>query len=76
MAIVAGYTKIIAQFYKFITALDVKNRWRCLRDKFVREKKRLLLDGEASYRSRDPWPLLDDMSFLWDFINHRKYVNA
>lgn len=54
--------------------LDVKNRWRCLRDKFVREKKRLVLDGEASYRSRDPWPLLDDMSFLWDFINHRKDV--
>jgi hypothetical protein len=59
-----------------ITALDVKNRWRSLRDKFVREKKRLVLDGEASYRSRDPWPLLDDMSFLWDFINHRKYVNV
>ncbi|PNF20039.1 hypothetical protein B7P43_G05810, partial [Cryptotermes secundus] len=54
--------------------LDAKNRWRCLRDKFVREKKRLVLDGEASYRSRDPWPLLDDMSFLWDFINHRKDV--
>lgn len=54
--------------------LDVKTRWRCLRDKFVREKKRLVLDGEASYRSRDPWPLLDDMSFLWEFINHRKDV--
>ncbi|KDR22277.1 transcription factor Adf-1-like [Zootermopsis nevadensis] len=54
--------------------LNVKNRWRSLRDKFVREKKRLVLDGVASYRSRDPWPLLDDMSFLWDFINHRKDV--
>ncbi|PSN41006.1 hypothetical protein C0J52_16064 [Blattella germanica] len=57
-----------------LQSLDVRNRWRSLRDKFVREKKRLVLDGEASYRSRDPWPLLDEMSFLWDFIYHRKDV--
>jgi hypothetical protein len=76
LATATRYHEIITPFYIFITALDVKNRWRCLRDKFVREKKRLVLDGEAAYRCRDPWPLLDDMSFLWEFINHRKYVKA
>nr|CAD7416718.1 unnamed protein product [Timema poppensis] len=49
-----------------------KTRWRNLRERFVREKKRLVTLGEEAYSAKDPWPLLEDMTFLWDFIVHRK----
>nr|CAD7261782.1 unnamed protein product [Timema shepardi] len=53
-----------------------KTRWRNLRERFVREKKRLVTLGEEAYSAKDPWPLLEDMTFLWDFIVHRKYFNV
>ncbi|KAF4518813.1 hypothetical protein B566_EDAN008142 [Ephemera danica] len=53
---------------------DCRNRWRALRDRFVREKKALLLgQKESTFTGRKPktWPLIDAMSFLWEFIMHR-----
>lgn len=56
---------------KLNTPPDVcKNRWKNLRDKYTREKKLMMTEGEESYRNH-PWPLLDEMSFLWNFVSHR-----
>lgn len=55
-----------------VVASDAKNRWRNLRDRYVREKKMLLTEGEEVYRRHEVWPYLEDMSFLWDLIVHRK----
>ncbi|XKL60793.1 hypothetical protein PGB90_007850 [Kerria lacca] len=55
---------------------DAKNRWRNLRDRYVREKKMLLTEGEEVYRRHEVWPYLEDMSFLWDLIVHRKCSNT
>lgn len=63
--------KICSHLFHF-TATDAKNRWRNLRDRYVREKKMLLTEGEEVYRRHEVWPYLEDMSFLWDLIVHRK----
>ncbi|XP_065211388.1 uncharacterized protein LOC135839326 isoform X2 [Planococcus citri] len=59
-----------------VKPLDAKNRWRNLRDRYVREKKMLVTEGEEVYRRHEVWPYLEDMSFLWDLIVHRKSSNA
>ncbi|XP_012253582.2 uncharacterized protein LOC105684639 isoform X2 [Athalia rosae] len=54
-------------------ALEAKNRWRNLRDRFVREKKLMSSDNETDKAQRaTPWPLLEHMSFIWNFIIHRR----
>ncbi|XP_015600754.1 transcription factor Adf-1 [Cephus cinctus] len=60
-----------------VKPVEAKNRWRSLRDRFVREKKLISSGCESDQKSRagpvaGPWPLLDHMSFIWDYIVHRR----
>ncbi|XP_046419359.1 transcription factor Adf-1-like [Neodiprion fabricii] len=52
---------------------EAKNRWRNLRDRFVREKKLISSENETDKAQKaSPWPLLEHMSFMWNFIIHRR----
>ena len=53
----------------------MRSRWRNLRDKFVREKKVMLSTGSPSVKDgqiQHEWPLMENMSFIWQHIVHRK----
>ena len=53
---------------------DCIKRWKSLRDRFVREAKKIKENttpgGVSVYVP--PWSLFDSMSFLMDSIRHRK----
>lgn len=56
-----------------VKPLEARNRWRNLRDRFVREKKFMSLESDAEKSQKGgPWPLLEHMSFIWNFIIHRR----
>nr|CAD7451014.1 unnamed protein product [Timema bartmani] len=68
-----GNGDTVGDDHKLLLTIQLtKTRWRNLRERFVREKKRLVTLGEEAYSAKDPWPLLEDMTFLWDFIVHRE----
>lgn len=47
-----------------------KERWRTLRDVYVRNRKRYLLEGELALK-KQKWRFFNQMSFLHSYINHR-----
>lgn len=47
-----------------------KERWRTLRDVYVRNRKSYLVGGERA-RRRPRWKFFDQMNFLHSYINHR-----
>ena len=53
-------------------AEDVQQRWKVLRDRFVRELKKKQPTGCAAKTSSD-WEPLEYMIFLRDSIKHRRY---
>ena len=67
-------------YYKIISdaGKDAKGRWRSLRDKFVREKKIIMGLGNGIARDsmqkqlETEWPLMENMSFIWQHIVHRR----
>lgn len=49
-----------------------KERWRTLRDVYVRNRKCYLVGGERA-RKRQKWKFFDQMNFLHSYINHRAF---
>ncbi|XP_050689135.1 uncharacterized protein LOC126981728 isoform X2 [Eriocheir sinensis] len=49
-----------------------KERWRTLRDVYVRNRKCYLMGGERA-RKRNKWKYFDEMNFLHPYINHRAF---
>lgn len=66
---------IIKLYLNFDSAKEVRSRWRSLRDKFVREKKVILHKGIGNKNLETvetEWPLMENMSFIWQHIVHRR----
>ena len=53
---------------------SVKRRWKCLRDKYVREKKKITMgkSGDEGPPPKSTWPLFEIMSFIDETIHHRE----
>ena len=51
-------------------------RWKSLRDKFVRELKKVMggKSGDAGPPHKPTWPLFSIMEFLMSTIQHRQLV--
>lgn len=68
-----AWKQVAAQVGKDVTVDDCMKRWKCLRDKFVRElkktKKKKSGDSGPSYISC--WSLFDSLLFLTDSVKHR-----
>lgn len=49
-----------------------KERWRTLRDVYVRNRKCYLMGGERA-KKKNKWKYFDEMNFLHPYINHRAF---
>ena len=53
---------------------DVQQRWKVLRDRFVRELKKKKKPTGSAAKTTPDWELLEHMMFIRDFIKHRRYI--
>ena len=51
---------------------DVQLRWRALRDRYVREVRKKKKPTGSAAKTTPSWELLEHMTFLRDFVKHRK----
>lgn len=49
-----------------------RERWRTLRDVYVRNRKCYLMGGKRA-KKRQKWRFFDQMNFLHPYINHRAF---
>ena len=54
---------------------DVRQRWKALRDRYVRETRKQKQPSGSATKSIPPWELVQSMRFLNDFVKHRKLVS-
>ena len=59
--------------YRFKPTVDVQQRWKVLRDRFVRELKKKKKPTGSAANNSSTWDLLEHMMFLKDFVKHRRY---
>ena len=52
---------------------DVQQRWKVLRDRFVRELIKKKKPTGSAAKTSPVWELFEHM-FLKDFVKHRRYV--
>ncbi|XP_077270956.1 uncharacterized protein LOC143902126 [Temnothorax americanus] len=57
-----------------VTDEFVKNRWRQLRDRYLKEKKKSVTKSGQAAHHFFPWPLMASLSFLSDVVEPRKTV--
>ncbi|XP_071642130.1 uncharacterized protein [Temnothorax longispinosus] len=57
-----------------VTDEFVKNRWRQLRDRYLKEKKKSVTKSGQAAHHYFPWPLMASLSFLSDVVEPRKTV--
>ncbi|CAL1672177.1 unnamed protein product [Lasius platythorax] len=57
-----------------VTDEFVKNRWRNLRDRYIKEKKKSITKSGQAALHCSPWPLTANLSFLSDAVEPRKTV--
>jgi len=50
----------------------VKNRWRSIRDRYIKEKKKLITKSGQAAVQLSPWSLMASLSFLSDVVELRK----
>ena len=55
---------------------DVRLRWKTLRDYYVREIRKKKQPSGSTTRAVAPWELQQSMSFLNDFVKHRKLISG
>ena len=71
----SSYVKEVFSFLQGgegLTAEQCCHRWKTLRDKFVRELKKLKpRSGDAGPPAVSSWPLFQVMSFLTDTVKHK-----
>ena len=53
---------------------ECMKRWKNLRDRFVRELKKIKNDGDEAVSLHCSWPFFDVLLFLQDSVRHRKYA--
>ena len=55
---------------------DVQQRWKALRDRFVRELEKIKKPTGSAAKTMPDWNLLEHchMMFFRDFIKHKKYI--
>lgn len=44
--------------------MSVKNRWRNLRDRYIKEKKKLITKSGQAAVHTSPWPLMESKFFV------------
>lgn len=49
-----------------------ERRWRCLRDKYVKEKKKVKRLRDSGVELPKPWHHMASLSFLKEFVHHRR----
>ena len=54
---------------------DVRQRWKALRYRYVREAQKQKQPSGSATKTIPPWELLQSMTFLNDFVKHRKLVS-
>ncbi|XP_071652264.1 uncharacterized protein [Temnothorax longispinosus] len=57
-----------------VTDEFVKNRWRQLRDRYIKEKKKSVTKSGQAAHHFFPWPLMASLSFLSDVVEPRNFV--
>jgi len=52
----------------------VKNRWRNIRDRYIKEKKKFVTKSGQAAVQLSPWSLMESLSFLSDIVEPRSQL--